>query len=185
MLRFSTVIGLPVVSIKSGTKIAVVKDIIFDANTKKLVGLVVHCKKLMFNNKIILIEDIMSAGINAILIEDEDILISSEKLTQLPNTKKYWEEFIGTPVYSDNGVNIGEIQDVSFDWELGLLEELEISDGVVQDLIEGRKILPALESIELEQGIVIIDTHNMNQLKNSGKGIKKFLLEGSNEDGKK
>ncbi|WHH59679.1 PRC-barrel domain-containing protein [Petroclostridium sp. X23] len=187
MLRFSTMIGLPVISVQSGEKIAIVKDIIFDTQIKKILALAVHCKKVIFNHRIILMENIINIGTSAVLIKNSDGLISYDVLSQsrFKNAKKYMEEFIGTPVYSNNGMNIGDIQDISFDWEIGSLEELQVSDGIVQDIIEGLKIIPVAESIQLEQGIVMIDQQNINDLKYSGKGIKRLLAKGSKDDERK
>ncbi|MBZ4645551.1 MAG: hypothetical protein PWR27_1890 [Petroclostridium sp.] len=185
MLKFSEIIGLPVISISTGNRIGVVKDIIFISTTKKILALIINNKKIMSNTKAIKVEDIVKAGRSAILVKDEKCVISLDQLPQLPNMKKYRDEIVDLQVYTDSGVNLGTVQDASFDFEIGMLEEIEISDGIVQDLIEGRKFIPATESIQLEKGIVIVESEKVHQLKTNGKGIKKYLLKGSSKNEKK
>jgi uncharacterized protein YrrD len=176
--------GLPIISIATGSQIGMVKDVVFFPTSKKISALIVNVKKLISSSKAIRIEDVVQVGKSAVLVADEKCMFSIDKLPKSPLIKSYQEELLDTQVYTDSGINLGVVQDISFDFELGMLEEIEISDGIVQDLMDGRKIIPVTESMQLEKGIVIIESKNVHQLKNNGKGLRK-LWKRSNKNEKK
>ena len=179
MLKFSEIIGLPVVSIASGYKIGTVKDIIFISDTKEISALIIHeNRKLMSSPQAIKVQDVIKVGKSAVLVSEEQCLTDLKSfLSSTEFVKQYSKEVKEKRVYTDGGVKLGTIQDALFDFETGMLAEFEISDGLVQDLIEGRKIMPATESIQLEQGIIIVESEKIHQLKDNHKGLKNFFSE--------
>jgi uncharacterized protein YrrD len=63
----------------------------------------------------------------------------------------------GLPVITVNGRQLGFLEDVYFEEKLGRkIEGLEISDGFISDLKEGRKRLPAPDEATIGDDAVIV-----------------------------
>lgn len=59
-------------------------------------------------------------------------------------------------VFTYKGQELGFVNDVFFDLETGSIEALELSDGIIQDLISGRKLIPMIGNIFIgEEGIFV------------------------------
>ena len=185
MFKCSEIIGLPVINLSKGEKIGYVKDILIISDTKKIKAFVIHSRNLFSKSKAILSEDIVQVGKNAVLIRDEEKFVAVQELLSSPNIRSYKEGLVNQPIYTDSGVDLGVVQDAIFNFEIGQLHEIEISDGVIQDLMEGRKFIPVSESLQLEQGIVIVESEKTHNIRDNGKGIKKYIVKGSNENEKK
>jgi uncharacterized protein YrrD len=54
---------------------------------------------------------------------------------------------INTKVFSKEGEKIGHIKDINIDTEFAIIDSFVISDGVIEDLISGRKLLSYCEVI--------------------------------------
>ncbi len=182
LLKCSEMIGLPIISVSTNEKLGIVRDIVFKVPTKEICAFVILNKIILSSLKVVKIQDIMNIGKSAVLIQDDNCLIPFKRyLNEVNDVKKYGDEIAEKQIYTDNGIELGIIQDITFDFETGMLDEIEISDGLVQDLIEGRKMFPVSESIQLEQGIVIIESEKLHGLKEKQKGLKKLLLERTEE----
>ncbi|NLY44070.1 MAG: hypothetical protein GX066_08915 [Clostridiaceae bacterium] len=184
MQKCSDVIGLPVISLSTGEKIGFVKDILLDSDTKKIKAFVIYSRNIFSKPRAVLSENIVRVGKGAVLVRDREKTVSVRELMSLPNIRSYKEGLVNQPVYTDSGVDLGVVQDAIFNFEIGQLDEIEVSDGIVQDLMEGRKIISASESLQLEQGIVIVETEKVRAIRKNGKGIKKYIMKGSKEDEK-
>lgn len=178
MLKFSDIIGLPVIHIGEGNIIGTVRDIVFISKTKKITGLIIRTKSIVSSMKVIKAQDIVKVGKSAVLVSSNLCMQPvKEFLSTSTSVKRYQEDISEKQIFTDGGEKIGVIQDAIFNFEAGLLEEFEISDGLVQDLMEGRKVISSKEIIHLDQGIVIIESEKANHLKDKQKGLKKLLLE--------
>ena len=178
VLKFSDIRALPVIDASSGNKVGTIKDILIVPTTKEVKGFIISCKNLIYHFKAIKIEHIITIGKEAMLIKHGRYMISLKAfLLETGKTQKYSETFIQKQIYTDGGEKVGSIQDASFNFEMGTLEAFEISDGLIQDLIEGRSIIEAKEIITLEKGIVMLEKEKTNQLKPKHKGLKNLLGE--------
>ena len=184
MLKFTDIKYLPVIDASTGRKIGFVKDVLIVPATKEIKGFIISCKNLLYYFKAIKIEHIITIGKHAVLIKDIKYLISLKHFfLKVGEVKRYSDVFIEKQVYTDGGEKIGSIQDALFDFETATLAEFEISDGLIQDLIEGRRVIEAKEIIQLEKGIVMLGREKLKQLKQKHKGLKNLLGErkGKNE----
>ncbi len=182
LLKFSEMIGLPIISVSTNEKLGTVRDILFKIPTKEICALIILNKKFMSSLKVVKIKDVINIGKSAVLIQDDQCIMPSKRyFTEVNDVKRYGDEVVEKQIYTDNGIDLGIIQDITFDFETGMLEEFEISDGLVQDLIDGRKMFPVSESIQIEQGIVIVESEKLHALKETQRGLKKLLLERTEE----
>ncbi|MDP4092848.1 MAG: PRC-barrel domain-containing protein [Bacillota bacterium] len=172
-MKCSEVVGLPVICINSGKQEGVVKDVIFNPREKEATALLLESQGLRVGQKIIPVEKVSSFGKNAVMIED------SSSISVLKRTHKKTEankgEVRGMKVYSKTGDTLGTVEDVLFDSKSGIIEGLEISDGIYEDLMKGRKVLPVIEKVEFGSENIIADGKALEEMIDTGGGLKKLL----------
>lgn len=77
------------------------------------------------------------------LIRDTDLSIDEkEKLQPFEAAYEGFDDILDRPLLTESGLRIGVVADLSFDLATGNIEDYVISDGIVTDLVEGRRRLP-------------------------------------------
>lgn len=143
MLSYNSIIGLPVICSKNNSKIAVVKDVLYCSKNKYFLGLIIQDKGILRSPRYIPIDEIAELNKTSVIISN------LEAVKKVPANDSINELFtvqdkcrINNDVYSEDGIKIGKIRDIIFNFEGGIIDSYIISDGFVQDLMTGRKILP-------------------------------------------
>ncbi len=174
MERYSEVLGLPVICVNDGKRVGVVKNIIFRPKTKTLLAFLLECKSYELKKKVVLAEDILSLGKDAVIIKD---LNSLRGLRQAKNTDELMDkgEVIGLRVYSKAGEDMGVVKDVIFDYKNRTIEGVEISDGLIQDIVKGRNVLPLLGKVEFGEDILLVDNEAVEEMMETGGGLKNII----------
>lgn len=172
--RYSEVLNLPVICADSGEKAGVVKDILFDLNGREVKALLLESKGLIPSRRTVLRSNLLRLGDNA-------AIIGSASCVSNMNRKAYKDAFedearpLGLRVYSKDGGELGIVKDVIFDIQSGKIEGFEISDGLLQDIIQGRKILPLFGSVEFGEELAIVENEAVDEMEDTGGGIKNRL----------
>jgi uncharacterized protein YrrD len=172
--RYSEVLGLPVICVEDGKKVGVVKNIIFCPKRKKLLAFLLECKSYELNKKVVLAEDVIKLGKDAVIIKD---LSSLKALRKAKNTDEFTEkgEVIGLRVYSKAGDDMGVVKDVIFDYKSCTIDGVEISDGLLQDIVKGRSVLPLLGKVEFGESIILVDKEAVEEMMETGGGLKNII----------
>lgn len=79
-------------------------------------------------------------------------------------------------VYSRSGWELGVIKDILFDYKTGNIEGVEVSEGIYQDLSEGRKIIPLIGKYEFGEDILLVDNDAFEESISTGGGIKNRIF---------
>ena len=174
MEKYSEVIGLPVICAGNGKSLGTVKDIIFCPGTREVKALLLERKGLQVNNRVILIKDVSSFGKDAIMVENCSCAVEMKKAGR-NGALGAKGQVRGLKVYTKTGDNLGTVEDVLFDYNTGLIEGLEISDGLMQDLIQGRKVIPLIGKVEFGSENIIVDKDAVEEMVSTGGGLKKLL----------
>ncbi|WP_010248051.1 PRC-barrel domain-containing protein [Acetivibrio cellulolyticus] len=174
MERYSEVLGLPVICIEDGKKVGVVKNIIFCPKKKRLLAFLLECRSYELNKKVVLAEDIINLGTDAVIIND---MSSLKNLRKTKNADDFIDkgEVIGLRVYSKAGKDVGIVKDVVFDYKSCTIEGVEISDGLIQDLVKGRNVLPLLGKVEFGADIILVDNEAVEEMTETGRGLKNII----------
>lgn len=173
--KYSEVLNLPILCADSGKKAGVVKDIIFSVDNKEVKALLLEHKGLSLNKKVVFIGELLSLG------DDAAIVNSSNCVSDMDRTA-YSEAFrdegslLGLKVYSKAGGELGVVKDVLFDYQTGKIEGFEISDGLFQDVMSGRKLLPLFGKVELGREFAVVGREAVEEMEDTGGGIRNKLL---------
>jgi len=173
--RGSEIIGLPVICLDEGCRVIEVKDLIYDDVEYKLVAFVVEEGKYLHEKKIIEFEKVKSIGEDALIVQDK---ISIEKIGS--NFTNFYSHctnnsLLGLEIVTEDGNNAGAIQDVIIDCTTGRLVGIVITEGLFDDLIVGRPILPIQENLNLNQKTLIISNSMSQSIIHNTGGIRKMI----------
>ncbi|WZL71487.1 PRC-barrel domain-containing protein [Clostridiaceae bacterium 35-E11] len=173
--RGSDIIGLPVICLNQGCKVTEVKDILYCNNALKVIGLLVEEGSYFHHVQIIAFESIKNIGEDAITIYDSNSIQNFEATNQDYYALQSREKILGTEVITDAGNDVGIVQDIMIEASTGKILGLSLANGLFDDLVAGRPILPLQGDIDLSQNTIVI-TQSLNHLiiHNTG-GLKKLL----------
>lgn len=174
MERYSEVIGLPVIYVIDGKKAGIIKDIIFCLESKKVIAFEIERNSYEIKKKIVLKEDVINLGKDAIVIEDENKITTFKKAKDSFGIKKK-STIIDSKVYTKHGEDIGIVKDILFDFQKGTLDGVEISDGLIQDIVQGRNVLPLLGKVEFGKENILVERMAVEEMMEKGKGIRGII----------
>ncbi|MDQ2085676.1 PRC-barrel domain-containing protein [Herbivorax sp. ANBcel31] len=174
MERYSEVIGLPVICAADGKKIGVVKDIVFFPEKKKIVAFEIERNSCEIRKKLVLKEDVLNLGKDAMIIDNEKKLIGFGKAKESLGIKSKGK-IIGLKIYTKYGQDVGIIKDVLFDFQKDTLDGVEVSDGLINDIVQGRNLLPLLGKVEFGKENILVEKAAVEEMMETGKGIKGII----------
>lgn len=133
-----------------------------------------ECKSYELNKKVVLSKDIINLGKDAVIIKD---LSSLQTLRKVKKTDEFTEkgEVIGLRVYSKSGEDMGVVKDVIFDYKSWTIDGVEISDGLIQDIVKGRSVLPLIGKVEFGESILLVDKEAVEEMTETGGGLKNII----------
>ncbi|MWV45459.1 photosystem reaction center subunit H [Paenibacillus sp. HJL G12] len=156
-MKFQELIGLAVFDVEEGKEIGKISDVLISVDWKiqalELEG------KGFFNSsaKSVSWEDIMAYGEDAVMIRNQQAVRKTGaddiQYTYILGKNKLKD----LNVLTEDGVLLGKVTDVYFDQEMGnTILGLEISDGFVSDLMEGRKWLPLTQDMSIGKNAIMV-----------------------------
>lgn len=151
-------IGLPVMELESGKILGKVYDLFLNID-QELKGIAIDSKRWFSSVRYIAWEDVVGFG-------DDAVTIQSSLVLRLVQEEFEWISYMNgarklkdRPVMTPNGNQIGCITDVYFDTDLGTkVIGLELTDGFISDLKDGRKWLRLPDQVMIGEDAVIVPT---------------------------
>ncbi|WP_173298247.1 PRC-barrel domain-containing protein [Thermanaeromonas sp. C210] len=154
MPRGRELVGLPVVSLEAGEELGRVHDLVWDVATYGLSGVVLTSNGLRKGPRFLKAKKIRNPGPQALTVDSSACLEDT-----VPGESLRWREFKGRRVLDAGGRELGLLEDVEVEWPSGRIVALELSQGLVNDLLEGRRTIDAAGcSITWGPDVVILHT---------------------------
>lgn len=166
---------MPVISAKTGKKMGVVIDIIFKPGQQRIKGLLVSSEGFVERKMHIPFERVRTIGRHAVIVDEA--LQSDGRFGTLfmEGDEEYGNRILGRQLLRGDGQEVGLISDIILDPNDGTIEGFEISRGLIDDLMEGRCVLPYDASNSINQDAVIVSVEQVQQLRAYNRGIKTLL----------
>ncbi|NSW89171.1 MAG: PRC-barrel domain-containing protein [Firmicutes bacterium] len=191
MEKSRRIIGLPVIVIPGEKELGFVKDVVYNSKEKQVKAVIIEKMEGKSGTGLIMLEDINEISSDGILINKENekrieqyrykkgnknYNKSKTKKTLKIGCSEQLKEIKDTKIYSKSGNELGVVKDVLFDYRTGNIEGVEISDGILQDLMEGRKIIPLIGKYEFGEDGLLVDNDAVEEIIDTGGGIKNKLF---------
>lgn len=153
IIKISDLLGLPVLEQSSCEQLGEVQEVMIYLSQALVRALIITATGWFTGKKILPIHDIS-------LVRDTDLSIDEKEKLQPFEAAAYegFADILDRPLMTDSGIRIGVVADLSFDLATGSIEDYVISDGIVTDLVEGRRRLPfQLSRIFQADKIIVAD----------------------------
>ncbi|MRG29719.1 photosystem reaction center subunit H [Laceyella tengchongensis] len=149
------VIGLSIIHRYTGKQLGTVSDVLFDsANVWQ--GILLEQGGLFKRHKFIPAKRLCSVGMDAVVVESE------ADIQDLPKEAESWiglcsgeKKLKGRTIMLSNGRELGMVENVYFQEEVGTLVGYEVSEGLLADLRQGRKVLRCAQPLVWGEDVLI------------------------------
>lgn len=156
-------IGMPVLEIETGERVGVVVDVYFDENHKTKT-LVIERAGLLAGKAAIPYGEIKSVGEDAITIDSaavrEDWQLKMGERCLLTGE----DAWVGKELFTEDGSILGMVADVYIGEESDNIIGYEVSDGLLADLVAGRKWLPFVHTVQIGEQIIVKSDARLSEL---------------------
>lgn len=144
------IIDLPVIDAQEGKEVGIIIDVVIESGINQIAGVVLKSNQQEY---LVPLEQLYSLGADYIIIKELYQLLAIDSQDLLTGQK-----LIGTPVVTSDGDSLGVVKDILLT-EKGELNGYELSDGLVQDILNGREILTADQKITYGDQKMIINNY--------------------------
>jgi uncharacterized protein YrrD len=138
--RAVDILGAQVMNVSSGEIVGRVHDLLFDREGR-LKGLLLEKKYWFGKVPYLPVSELLSIGEDLVTIETEPHLTNESVEDTWVHLVNGDQSMRGVPVITSNGQQLGVLEDVYFQEEVGTIIGYELSDGFFSDLMEGRRII--------------------------------------------
>lgn len=154
MLKGRELLSLPVVTLNDRRQIGEVKDLIYDHAGNRIIGYMVEAGGWLRDGRGFLHSEMIRLDKDCLVINDESVVRNLRTIPQLAELLNNKNDLRGLRVEHEDGHPLGVIQDLVVDGETGEIMGYEVSDGVIQDLLDGRLTIPT-KDITVNEGKVV------------------------------
>jgi len=172
LLSYNKILGFPLLVIDEGKKFGIINEMVFDIDNNIVEGLInigVGRKR-----NFIRLSDIK-------LLEDKAVIQDSRSMKAWDKRRKenkrfiFGKELITKKVFDYNGNDLGYVCDLFLDFDTGFLEAFQLTDGIIEDIIQGRKIIPVFGKIVLKEEGLFVAKESIEEFVDVKKGIKQIF----------
>lgn len=137
MLKLSqSLIGIPIMSLRTGQQIATTKSAIFNPDNLKIEGF--YCSDKYEKHELVLLyQDIRDVIPQGLVVNDHDVLTEPHELVRLQQIMDIDFQLIGKQVVTLSKHRLGKVTDYATELETMYVQKLYVSQGVLKGLTKG------------------------------------------------
>lgn len=154
---------MPVFSLEDGQQIGVVKETVIDNKNLEISALAIEPKGFFKEQKIIPYAKVKSVGDDAITIERTGGAQSPGNLPNILSLSKSSASFIGTKVVSENGLNLGYVEEFIIEDTTGKIVGFELG-GKISGLLSGKVRLDTDFALTMGRDALIVKADSEKNL---------------------
>jgi uncharacterized protein YrrD len=159
-IKGKDVIGLNVIDINTGTILETVDDIAYNPSTHRVEALLVNTGGLFSSAKAIHIDDVHNIGEDAVIVHDSNAIKSVKDLDDtvhsIADSNKH---LVKTNVLTSEGKELGKVTDIYFDSANGTVSQMEVSQGGLKTISEGKKSIKPSDIVTIGADATIVSTY--------------------------
>lgn len=144
-------VGLPVISRDRGEELGRIQDLYYDESSSNLKAVLLAGGGWLRQPRIVDFSQIEARGPDAFTVCDAGAIIQDPP----PGTRR-WQELKGMRLINQEGQELGIVEDLVVELPSGQVKALEVSTGLVNDLLDGRKELPLTGQVNWGEDTAII-----------------------------
>ena len=141
MFRVNDIIDLPVVHCMSAKKMCTIRDVIIDLKEVRVYALVCRERILKRYIEAVPFGNITSITQNSVVITGRMKQISLAELSMKQRRYQSYKNMLGKMVLNSKREALGITSDLLIDTDSGVISAIELSEGYIDDILKGRRIL--------------------------------------------
>lgn len=138
MLKGREILSLPVVTLDDRKEIGEVKDIIYNPVESKILGYLIDAGGWFTEARGFPHSELIRLEEDCLVIKNESVIKKISQISEIKDAIDAKADIRGFKVECEDGKCMGVIQDLLLDENSWQITGYEISDGVIQDLLDGR-----------------------------------------------
>jgi uncharacterized protein YrrD len=154
--RGRDLIGLPVLTGRHMRRIGQVQEVLLSGDGTRICGLVLDGGGWLHQRRVLDFAAVRAVGQTHLLAEAECYLSGEPSAPHSPDQTHSCEELRGMPVLRESGEEVGTLDDVYFEPQSGRVTALQLSRGLVDDLLSGKEILPVDGAITTGEAVILL-----------------------------
>ena len=156
MLQLSAMlINRPVLSLSTGTQVAVTIAPIINPNNLKVEGF--YCQELDTRKQLVLVsQDIRDVMPQGIVVNDQDVLTEAEELVRLREVLEMGFELIGKHVVTSSKQKIGKVSDYATEVQSMYVQKLYVTQSMFKSFAGGNIGIDRTQIIEITDKKIIV-----------------------------
>ena len=147
--RGSELIGLPVLTGPRLKRIGRVHEVLLTADGSRICGLLLDPAGLLHPRRVLDFQAVKAVG--------DTHLLAEEAFLPADSRSRCGKELEGLPVLRGTGEELGVLDDFHFDPGTGQVTALQISHGLVDDLLSGKQVLPLTGPVKAGEAAILLD----------------------------
>jgi len=154
MIKGREILGLPVVTMDEREQIGEVKDIIYDPYQNIILGCLLEAGGWIRSGKGFLYNEVLKLDRDGLIIKDRLVARNINTITEFQEVLAQKIDIRGLRLEKEDGQYMGVIQDLVIDEKTGEITGYEVSDGVIQDLLDGRATVSNMGACITEDRVI-------------------------------
>jgi uncharacterized protein YrrD len=155
VVRISRLVGLPVVSLEGARKVGITKEVWLSRDLLWIRGFSVGLRRLISSVRFLPFSRVFSLTTTSVTVHSEDV---TEQLLEYSDCGLRFHKVASSIARTRDGTVVGSLSDLFADENTGRVQELEVSEGVLQDITKGRSRIHRSACIEFNgQAIILVE----------------------------
>jgi len=141
LFRVNDIVDLPIIEKTSGQRICTVKDVIVDTRENRVYALLCRERLIKRSCEIIPYDDVISITQNYVMIAGKTGVLRQKRTISRRSRYQGLDDILGKLVINKRGEILGIIRDLLINSDNGRIIAYELSEGYLDDLVTGRRIV--------------------------------------------
>jgi sporulation protein YlmC with PRC-barrel domain len=146
----------PVMSLRTGTQVAVASAPIFNPNNLKVEGF--YCTDRFEKKQLVLLyQDIRDIIPQGFVVDDHDVLVDADELIRLKDVMKLSFELIGKQVETVSKHKVGKVSDYATETTTMYVQKIYVSQSLLKSFTGGSLSIDRNQIVEITNRRIIIN----------------------------
>lgn len=169
LLLSKSIIDQPVLSIRTGGRVAQASRPIYNPDNLQIVGF--YCKDAFSGEELILVaQDIRERSKRGFIVNDYDVLMQVDDLVRLKAVIEIDYQLLGATVVTDGRKKLGKVVDFSVESQSFFVKKIYVSQNILKNLSHGQLSVDRTQIIEITTTHIIIkDPLQLSKIKTKAK----------------
>jgi uncharacterized protein YrrD len=149
-------VGVPVMSLQTGRRLATIGEPIVDPNNLKIVAFYVFGPLVDYNPAVLFADDIRELGKLGAIVDSADNIMSPDGLVRLEKVLNYGFVFPGVKVIDDHKRKLGSVESYAFDSQSFMIQMVMVQPTLTMRLSVASLTIKRQQIIELDNNKMVV-----------------------------